>query len=422
MGARRGLFAVATVLLEIGIATTATAQSGGRSHLFARDRGIAVRQRPQPDYQPLGARLGVFLLHPRIEAATEVVDNLYAAPDEPTADSLLRLAAGASLQSTWSRHALVVQADGVARRHASASREDSSDGSLNLSGRLDLTRDMDLVFGAGLSRRAEPRGAVDAPDISAEPIVIEAHELHLQGRRVAGRFRTTLRAEQRRLDFRDGETAAGEDVDQDHRDRTVSRLTGRADYAVTPAVALFVQASADRRDYDSAQRQDSVGGEALLGVDFELGALIRAQVAAGHVRQAFDDLAVRNIQGVAATATVEWFPTQLTTVTLTGDRTVEDAERLGSAASLASRVALAVDHELLRNLILSARLGWRRQAYNDVDREDRRFSTALEASYLFNRRYGLSLTATHEQRSSWGRAAGSGFEVNRLAGALVARF
>ncbi|WP_255568134.1 outer membrane beta-barrel protein [Brevundimonas sp. PAMC22021] len=390
--------------------------------LFERDRGMAVRDRPHPEYEATGARLGGFVLRPRAEVGTEIVDNLYAAPADRVADSLLRLAAGASLRSTWSRHALVVQADGVARRHASASREDSSDGSLDLSGRLDLTRDMDLAFGAGLSRRAEPRGAVDAPDVSAEPIVIEARELHLQGRRVSGRFRTTLRAEQRRLDFRDGETAAGEEVDQDHRDRTVSRLTGRADYAVTPAVALFVQGSADRRDYDSARGRDSAGGEALLGADFEVGALIRAQIAAGHVRQAFDDPAIRDIQGVAATARVEWFPTQLTTVTLTGDRTVEDAERLGSAASLSSRVALAVDHELLRNLILSARIGWRRQAYNDVDREDRRFTTALEASYLFNRRYGVRLTGIHEQRSSRGRSAGAGFEINRLAGALVARF
>lgn len=421
MGARNGLLAVATVLLATW-ATDAGAQSGGRTDLFARDRGMAVRERPQPAYQPVGARLGGFVLHSRVEAATEFVDNLYAAPDDPVADSLMRLLVGASLRSAWSRHAMSVTGEGVARRHASEGREDSTEGVLDVSGRLDLTRDMDVDFGARLSRRAEPRGAVDAPDVSAEPIRVEARELDLAARRVVGRFRTTLRAEHRTFDFHDGETEAGDEIDQDHRDRAVSRLSARADYAVTPALALFVQAATNRRDYRRAEGRDSAGVEALVGVDFELGALVRAQVAAGHVRQAFDHPGVSDIEGLVASARVEWFPTPLTTVTLTGGQTVEEAERVGAAGALTRRLGVAVDHELLRNLILSARLGWRGQVFNDVDRKDRRFTAAVEAVYLINRRYGVSLTASRESRSSRGRAAGAGFEINRLAGALVTRF
>ena len=421
MGARNGLLAVATVLLATW-ATDAGAQSGGRTDLFARDRGMAVRERPQPAYQPVGARLGGFVLHSRVEAATEFVDNLYAASDDPVADSLMRLAVGASLRSAWSRHAMSVTGEGVARRHASEGREDSTEGVLDVSGRLDLTRDMDVDFGARLSRRAEPRGAVDAPDVSAEPIRVEARELDLAARRVVGRFRTTLRAEHRTFDFHDGETEAGDEIDQDHRDRAVSRLSARADYAVTPALALFVQAATNRRDYRRAEGRDSAGVEALVGVDFELGALVRAQVAAGHVRQAFDHPGVSDIEGLVASARVEWFPTPLTTVTLTGGQTVEEAERVGAAGALTRRLGVAVDHELLRNLILSARLGWRGQVFNDVDRKDRRFTAAVEAVYLINRRYGVSLTASRESRSSRGRAAGAGFEINRLAGALVTRF
>ena len=183
-----------------------------------------------------------------------------------------------------------------------------------------------------------------------------------------------------------------------------------------------MQAGADRRDYRRSDGRDSAGVETLAGVDFEMGALVRAQVAAGHVQQDFDDPTVRDIDGLAADARVEWFPTSLTTVTFSGERTVEDAERVGAAGALSSRFGLTVDHELLRNLILTARLGWRRQAFNDADRRDRRFTAALEAVYLINRRYGVSLTASREQRLSQGTAAGAAFEINRLAGALVARF
>lgn len=424
MGVGGRLFAAATVLLAVSAwATHAAAQSAARpATLFARDRGTAVRERPHPEYEAVGARVGGFLFRPRLEVGTEFVDNLYAAPDDATADSLLRLAAGASLGSTWSRHALGVRVQGVTRRHASETREDSTDASLDLDGRLDLTRDMDVSVGAGRFRRAEPRGASDAPDVSADPIVVDTSEVHLQGRRMAGRLRTMLRIDHRVLDFRDGDTASGEEVDQDHRDRTVSRLTGRVDYAVSSAAAVFVQAHTDRRDRESAPARNSTSGEALLGADFEMGALVRGQVAAGYVRQAFDDPAARNIQSLAATARIEWFATPLTTLTVSGDRTVEDAEQVGSAGSLSSRIAVTVDHELLRNLILTARLGWRGQDYNGVDRHDRRFTAAFEAGYLFNRRSGVSLIASHEQRSSRGQAAGAVFEVNRLAGALVARF
>ncbi|MBZ4302578.1 outer membrane beta-barrel protein, partial [Streptococcus pneumoniae] len=71
----------------------------------------------------------------------------------------------------------------------------------------------------------------------------------LAATRTRGRLRLSADAAVLRYDYRDGLSDAGAVIEQDDRDRTVARLTGRADYALSPATALFVQVACDDRDY-----------------------------------------------------------------------------------------------------------------------------------------------------------------------------
>lgn len=151
-------------------------------------------------------------------------------------------------------------------------------------------------------------------------------------------------------------------------------------------------------------------------------ALVRGEIAVGYIHQDFDNPAFPDISGLGARGQLEWFPSQLTTVTLAAGRSVEDTPLTGAGAYVAGSVGLSVDHELLRNVILTGRLTWSQDVYEGVDREDRRVSASLGATYLISRNLGLTATLSMLDVDSVGAARDQDFSVNRLAVALVTQF
>jgi hypothetical protein len=157
-------------------------------------------------------------------------------------------------------------------------------------------------------------------------------------------------------------------------------------------------------------------------VDFELGALVRGEIAAGYIRQDFDDEAFGDLAGFGGRAKLSWFPTQLTTITAAAARTVEDTGVIGAAGALRTDLSLTVDHELLRNLILTAQATYADDAYNGLARTDTRFGAGVSAIYRINRRYGFTAGLTWLDQSSSGAAHGPSYRTTRLYVGSTAQF
>ncbi len=74
---------------------------------------------------------------------------------------------------------------------------------------------------------------------------------------------------------------------------------------------------------------------------------MRGEISAGYIQQDFDEVAFKDTDGFAARAQLEWFPTELTTVTVAGGRSIEDSATPGVGGLLSSNLSVGVDHELL---------------------------------------------------------------------------
>ena len=122
---------------------------------------------------------------------------------------------------------------------------------------------------------------------------------------------------------------------------------------------------------------------------------------------------------MAFSGSLDYLATPLTTFTLSGSRTVVDSDILGDGAYLSSNYALQVDHELRRNLILTARLGYGLDAYAGVDRTDTRLIGDLGATRLLTRTVGISLKYRRYHQDSSGVARGPAFDVDSLTAAVV---
>lgn len=419
------LGAIAPGAAQSQSAASAVSTAQNRSgDLFARDRNVSVRERPRQDYEALGMPLGVFSAFPRLEIEAEQNDNVYALSTGAESDLIWRVKPELALESGWSRHQLNAYARAAFNRYTDFDSENTEDWGVGASGRIDVTRAANIAAGADFARLTEPRTSSAAPAAASEPVRYDLTQAFLAGTRVSGRLKTGLRADWRAFDYEDAFTAGGVEIDQDNRDRTVMALSGRGDYAISPATAVFGQLTVNRRDYDSAApggvERDSDGYEVLGGVNFEISAVSRGEIAAGYVSQDFDNY--DSVDGFAARAQLEWFPTQMTTVTATAGRSVEDSGVAFSGGYLSSSAGLQVDHELRRNVILTARASASRDEYEGIDREDERVGVAVSGTWLVNRQVGVTLAASKFEQTSKGIDGGADFDVNRLMLTLVSQF
>lgn len=403
-------------------------QTGGAAvDNFSRNRNTAVTQRVRPDYEALGVRAGAFLVFPRLELSAETRSNIYATGAGEVDDTLLHVRPELVVESGWSRHFLSAYARGSINRYRDHEDEDTEDFGIGTTGRIDVTRQANIGFGADYLHAFEPRTAPSAPRNAAAPTELDSVQTYLSASRSSGHVKLTGRADWRAFDYADGRDGLGAEIDQDNRDRNVASLSGRADFAISPDTAVFFQATGNTRTYDAAStaaapNRDSSGSEFLFGANFELSAVMRGEIAAGYLQQGFDEAAFDDVEGLGARARLEWFPSELTTVNLAAGRTVEDAPISGVGAFVSSSASIGLDHELLRNLILNARLTWSRDEYEGVDREDARLGANIGGAYLINRSLGVTASVSSLDSESRGAARDQDFRVNTLAVALVAQF
>lgn len=394
---------------------------------FARDRNVSVRSRPRAEYEALGGHLGAFMLYPRLLATAEYNDNIYALGNNELSDQIFRVQPELSLNSTWSRHALNAYARSTLTRYDKYSSEDSDEWMAGLSGRLDIRRDMNLAAAVDAARITEPRTTTSSQSDSVVPIQYEVQKGNLTFIKEFNRLRLTSKLEYKELDFNAGRSVTGARVEQDDRDRKQTEGTIRGEYAVSPDTAFFVQVSANKRKYDTpvpglGAERDSDGYEVLAGANFELSALLRGDVGVGYTKQAYDSPVFTDIKGLGVRGQVEWFPTQLTTVTVTGSRQILDAGITGAAGYVSTTAAAQVDHELMRNLIVTGQISYAQDNYKDFPRRDKHFLVGASGTYLVNRNVGLTVGYSHYAENSSGLAAGEDYKVNKLAATLTLQY
>lgn len=406
---------------RVGIALPTEAAS-----LFARDRNIAVSQRPREGYEARGLRMGAFLAYPKLSVTAEHNDNIFATDVSEIDDLIWRVTPEIALSSDWSRHALGAYARTVLNRYQDFDSENTTDYGAGVNGRLDILRFTTLNGSFDWANLTEPRTSPDSPGTAAEPVQYDLASLRLIGEHTVNRLRFQGRYAFQRFDYDSPPRIGGGIVDQTFRDRNVSMLAGRVDYAVSPDTALFLEVIGNKRAYDRAATatevsRDSDGVQFLAGANFELGAVTRGEVAVGYLKQNFDDPRLENIDGFGARAQVEWFPTQLTTVTFTGSRTVEDSATPGTGAYLSSNIGAQVDHELMRNVILTARAAYGEDEYDIINRRDERQSAGVSATYLLNRSIGVTASYAYDRRDTV-KGVGTDFKQNKIAATLTAQF
>lgn len=374
-------------------------------HALAQDReeSVSVRDRPRPEYDPLGMRFGGFNLNASVDLSVAHSDNIFAEETGEDEDTIFRAGLRGLLSSNWSRNAFSVEAGATTVGYDDFSSEDHDTAFAGVAGRLDVGSRSNISARARIAHEVEPRTDPDSP-LTPSPVEYDRTDLSLSAQHSFNRVRVTGTVAQSEQEF---------DGLQSFRDYDETRLTGRVEAEVSPRIGLLLEASTDERDYDNTPALSSEGQTYLVGATINFTDLMVGEVAVGQFERDYDFGG--STDGLAASAQLEWYISRLTTITLNARRNSEDV--VGGNVALPyveTRWGGRVDHELLRNVILTAGGTIGRREYDVIDRDDDFAYFDAGADYLMNRRVVLRGRFEHDEVESDGAAAYRDYDENRF--------
>lgn len=397
----------------------------------ASDLGVvsppaAPPQRRRPvevdPFAPTGLRVGAFVLRPAVEAGVGYTDNVNGTAQGRVGAGFSRLAAEARLESDWSRHALGLRGRIERQDFFTGATEPRTIIDTAATARLDATRTTRIDAQATFRRAPDtttgialPAAAINRPNVDqlgAQAGITQRFarlEVGLRGTYDQFRYGTTDLADGTRLSNR-------------VRDANLRTLNLRVGYDISPAVQPFIEALYAERAFlapiDPSTGRPQ-GSDVLIpraGIAFDMGAMLRGELAIGWATQRPRDETLARTQGLTLDANIAWAVTPLTTVRVIARSNILDTAASGGAGGLTREAILQVDHALLRNLTLSASGGIALDDFAGVNRLDRRLTATLAAVWRLNRNASLRVAASHQATTS--NLPGNNIRANTIEGGL----
>ncbi len=370
-----------------------------------------VLNRPRPDYDPIGFRSASFTLRPSIGGSGLYFSNVFNAQNNRRSDYAFELMPSLRLASNLPRHAFNASITSRSLFFRQNTSENRTDVMAFADGRFDISAATNVTLDGGYMVYHELRGTPDLPGNAASPTQFSIATTRLAVNHRINRLQTQAGVSYMRLDYRDTQLVQPGPAIRDNSDRNRNIFTvyGQGAYEFSPGYLGFLRGSYNTRNYDlrvdnAAFARDSNGFELNGGAQFELSRLLIGQLYAGYLQQTFDDVRFARASGPAFGASLQWLPTELTTVRFNARRSVEETIILGASSYTASRFGIGVDHELLRNLVLSADAIFDNNQYNNTPRRDRFYGMSLGAAYYMNRnlQFNASYVLAHRESNLTG--------------------
>jgi hypothetical protein len=391
-----------------------------------------VLDRNHPGYEPSGTSLGDFILYTQVGLTEFYNTNLYATNTNQVADAGTALRPELLLKSRWAQNLLQLDVRGDIERYFNRPNEAVNDGGVSLTGRYDGPDYFGFTGLGEFSDLTEPRSSTLSPRDVVQPIKYDLAHVRAQASKDLERLKLSLTGDAYQTTYQNGETPGGATVLETIYDTRELFVDGSAAYVVDPDVAVVAHIIGNERhflnpDIDPTTNtpidRDSAGVEATIGVNLSLTHLIRGEVLVGYLDQNYQDTNLyRPVTGPSAHVKLLYLPTGLTTVSFTADRKVNDAQDPVAISFVSTAGKIEVDHELYRNIILTAAVKYEEDVYAGIDRQDFILDSQASVNYLLDRRYSLKFTFDNFDVDSRGSAGIPSYAVRQISVALVTRF
>lgn len=364
-------------------------------------RGVTVATRPRPEFDPLGVRLGAFRLDAAAETGIGYDDNLFGTERNRRGDTFIGTTLTAGLRSQWTTHALGLTARVDDTHYLQQSALNWRDWSVEASGRYDI----DSVTALDM-RVIHRRGHLSVQSLDVQqagittPVEFDEDIVRLGATTQFNRLTLTGYGQGRWVRF-DGSDSASLTADYDAYGGGLT-----AAYLLSPgrSATLTVRAEDIRARGGFGNDINSLTYEVLGGFAYDFDGVYQATFGIGYARRDFDNNNRRSLSGLGIDARLIYAPSQLTTLTFTARRGIDDSVRAGGQSFLRTFVSARMDYEVQRNIIAGLELSYDRREYREPSQRATDLIGTLSVQWLLNR--NLAVVASYQHAMRFGATAG----------------
>jgi hypothetical protein len=398
---RRGAIAALVSSAPLGMVPT-SAEAQGQPGITQQDvtRGVTVQTRRRPDYDPLGVRLGSFRLDAAAEAGGGYDSNPLGLPRSGKDSGFSSQLGTVGIASDWTQHALGASGTVASRQYWSRSTLDWVDYNLGGFGRYDFSPYTSVTGQYRHYREHLDAYSVDVQQsgISA-PVPYDSDEVQVTGTTSFNRLGLLATGYYRTFDYQNVTVNGIQNRVSLQSFNTAIGALG-ASYSLAPGRSVYAVVRLQDIDYTHSvsNDRDSFTYEGLVGFQYDFDGVWQARAAVGWRHRSYRSNAIKPLEGIAAEGQLLWVPTQLTNVSLNIARTIEESIRLNAVSYTRTRGGIRVDHELLRNVILTGDISLDSREYQSPSQTATDLTFTAGARWLINRSLSLTGQYTYANR------------------------
>jgi len=382
-----------------------------------------VASRKRPDYDPAGIRTGALLIFPTVSSTLGYDSNVYRQASG-VSDVFGRLRAAVQARTDLSRHAVAIDGYIDQRVYSKYTTDNALTYEAHLLGRLDFARGDRVTAEVRHTKAVVERGGASEILNTREPVQYNISLASIDGRKAFGRLLLGLGGTVSYSNYQNGETPAGALFDQQFRDLTLYQVRTDIGYALAAGPEVFISAAGEARRYRVVVPpiiRDADSIEVLAGLRSDITPLLRGQFSLGYLRANFKDPTIPSRGALGVNIGLDYLVTPLTTLRAGVLRNLRNVASATAPAALVTEGRIGVDHELLRNLILSASTSYQLADYIGSDRSVRRITADGGAQWLINRRMRVDFDVSYQRRTGGAQAGGQQFDQLRGSVGLAYR-
>ena len=372
--------------------------TGSVARIVRQRRAVVAEVEP---FDPLGLRIGAFVVKPAVELTGGHDSNVPRSP-KAKASSFLIVAPELLAKSDWERHELSADLRGSYTGYNELPNFNRPNLNTKANARIDVSSQTRVDLEGRALLATDSPGDPNFPSGVSKPPMYStlgmsggfAHRFNRLELSVKGTFDRT-KYEQSTLN--DGSTL--DNIDLNYRQYGTAL---RGSYEIGPGVKPFVEIAFDKREHDrpvdsSGVARDSNGMVPRIGTTFELSRKLTGEISAGYLTRHYQDPTLADLRGAVLDASLIWTASALTKATLTAKTTADESRNFGVSGILKRDIGLQVDHAFRQWLIVTGKVVAGVDEYQGSDRKDDRYSVSGLLTYKLNRNIWLK----GELRQEW---------------------
>ncbi len=383
---------------------------------------LPVSERNFPAFSPKGLIVGKLLVFPKLAVGGFYNDNLFASSTNEESDSAAVIAPAISIRTIKDRHFFGMSLSSEIVRYADNHHEDVENFEGSAGGYFEIKHDMQLPWKVSYSKYHQDRANNLSRVFTRDPLEISTAEVEGGVSYKPNRLGLKVLGRHTRKYFEDGVSLADPAfaVVRSDANFSTTELEVETGYEfpanhVAFLRSVFGETRYDKGIYDDGAAvftnrfRDSRNISVLAGVITKYKGLLSSDIGIGYSSINFKDDTISDVENIAIDANLDWNITKLSTLGLDLTRSIiQDNEIVQGIVQ--TQGTLSLDHELRRQIVLSAYATYINRDFDGTTREDDLYRMGLGVLYRPSPYYNVKGEYIHSTQNS--TFTGNDFERN----------